>query len=209
MNKSLKPQLTLAMAALVVTAVFLPSNARAHCDAIDGPVVADARAALAAGEATPVLKWIAQEDEATVERVFEHVLKVRGTGEAARDLADRYFFETVVRLHRAFEGAPYTGLKPAGTDPGPAVRAADSALEQGSVDELVAAVVRHVEEGIRQRFADANAGKAHKDHSVEAGRRYVAAYVEFVHYVLNLHNAAAGHGGHAEGGVADDSGHAH
>jgi len=210
MNTPLRPNLTLAMVALAALAVLLPQHARAHCDTLDGPVVIDARAALAAGDVTPVLKWIAPQDEATIKRIFEHVLKVRQTGEEARSLADMYLFETVVRVHRASEGAPYTGLKPAGTDPGPVVRAADAALETGSVDALVAKVTEHVAEGIRQRYAEAAEAKAHKDHTVEAGREFVAAYVQFVHYVENLHNAVAGHGGqHAEKAQEGHSDHKH
>ena len=35
--------------------------------------------------------------------------------------------------------------------------------------------------------------------SVDAGREYVEAYVEYVHYVEGLHNAVAGKGGHHHG----------
>ena len=210
MNTPFKSQLTLAMAAFVVAVALLPHDARAHCDTLDGPVVMDARAALAAGEVTPVLKWIAPEDEATIRRVFEHVLKVRRTGDEARSLADMYFFETVVRVHRASEGAPYTGVKPAGTDPGPIVRAADAALTAGSVDALVTKVTHHVDEGIRERFARAKTAKPQKDDTVEAGREFVSAYVQFVHYVENLHSAVAGHGGHhAEEATEGSSEHKH
>lgn len=210
MNKPANPKLTLAALTLTVVAVLLSQDAGAHCDALDGPVVNEARAALAAGDVTPVLKWIAPEDEATIKRVFEHVLKVRKTSDDARSLADMHFFETVVRVHRASEGAPYTGLKPAGTDPGPVVRAADAALENGSVDALVAKITEHVGEGIRQRYAEAEEARAHRNHTVEAGRKFVAAYVQFVHYVENLHNAVVGHGGpHAEKTEEGHSDHKH
>ncbi len=196
-------RLALALAGLVA---LLPHGARAHCDTLDGPVVNDARTALSAGDVTPVLKWIAPADEAAIRAVFDHVLKVRKNGESARSLADMYFFETVVRVHRASEGAPYTGVKPAGTDPGPVVRAADAALETGSVDPLAEKVAQKVAEGIRHRFARAKEAKAHQNQSVAAGREFVAAYVEFVHYVENLHKAVGGHGGH-HAGAADE--HAH
>lgn len=210
MNARFKRQLTLAMAALTAIVAILPHAAQAHCDTLDGPVVIDARAALAAGDVTPVLKWIAPEDEAAIRRVFEHVLKARGTGAEARSMADMYFFETVVRVHRASEGAPYTGVKPAGTDPGPVVRAADAALANGSVDGLVTKVTEHVAEGIRHRFAEAKEAKVHKDHTVEAGREFVAAYVQFVHYVENLHNVVADHDGHHnEEGTEGSSNHKH
>jgi hypothetical protein len=41
--------------------------------------------------------------------------------------------------------------------------------------------------GIRERFAHAAETKKHADHGVEYGRKFVAAYVEFTHYVERLH----------------------
>jgi hypothetical protein len=107
----------------------------AHCDTMDGPVVKAAQAALEKGNVTPVLKWVKPPQEADVRAAFQKTLAVRGLGREARDLADQYFFETLVRLHREGEGAPYTGLKPAGAVE-PVVAAADKALEAGSVEEL-------------------------------------------------------------------------
>jgi hypothetical protein len=47
-------------AVLLVAAAFLltPLEASAHCDTMNGPVVADARQALESGHLTPVLKWV-------------------------------------------------------------------------------------------------------------------------------------------------------
>ena len=42
-----------------------------------------------------------------------------------KELSDQFFIKTLVRVHRAGEGAPYTGIRPAGTDLGPAIPAAD------------------------------------------------------------------------------------
>ncbi len=173
----------------------------AHCDTLDGPVVAAARAALDKGYVTPVLKWIQPGQEAEVRAAFERTLVVRAKGPEARELADMYFFETLVRLHRAGEGAPYTGLKPAGTDPGPFVTGADKALESGSVDALVKQLVDKAAAGVRERFAEALERRKHADDSVAAGREYVESYVEFVHFVERLGGALAepaGHPGEAE-----------
>lgn len=174
----------------------------AHCDTLDGPVVADARQALAKGDITPVLKWVQADDEQQIRSAFDRTVKVRAGGAEARELADLWFFETLVRVHRAAEGAPFTGLKPAGTDPGPAVRAADEALEKGSVDSLAKAVAAHAEAGVRERFEKAMKAKEHKDHSTPLGREFVQAYVEYVHYVENVHNVLAGAGGHHEEAAA-------
>jgi hypothetical protein len=62
--------------------------------------------------------------------------KVRGLGADVRELADHAFMETVIRLHRAGEGATYTGLKPAGIDYGPVIPAAEQAVETGDLAKL-------------------------------------------------------------------------
>jgi len=170
--------------------------ARAHCDTLDGPVVMEARQALEKGDVTCVLKWVLPEHEEEVRAAFQKTLAVRALGPEARELADMHFFETLVRLHRAGEGAPYTGLLPAGTELDPAVTAADNALANGNDEELLALVTTAVAEGIRERFARALEARQHADESVEAGREYVEAYVEFVHYVERLHLDATGVVGH-------------
>ena len=45
--------------------------ADAHCDTLDGPVVTTARAALAKGNVTPVLKWVRKADEGEIRAAFE------------------------------------------------------------------------------------------------------------------------------------------
>jgi hypothetical protein len=179
----------------------------AHCDSLDGPVVTAARSALESEDLTPVLKWVLHEHEAPVREAFSRSLSVRQQGPEARDLADRWFFETVVRLHREGEGFPYTGLRPQGTPIEPVILAADSALASGSGDELAHHLSEAVAEGIRDRFRAALAAKQHADDSVEAGRRFVAAYVELTHYVEALDALVAGHG-EAHGAESEDA-HGH
>lgn len=193
--------ITLAAAAL---AAALPIPVSAHCDALDGPVVVDAREALETGELTPVLKWVAESGEEEVRHAFDLALAVRDQGPEARALADRHFFETLVRVHRAMEGEPFTGLKAAGSVTEPAILGADRALATNSVDELVNLVVGDAEAGLRKRFQHTVEARRHADESVEAGREYVAAYVELVHYAKRLHDDAltdAAHGSrpHGEG----------
>ena len=57
-----------------------------------------------------------------------------------------------MRIHRAGEGAPFTGLKPAGLDLGPAVPAADRALEEGSAEKVVRLLVDAVRAGVHAHF---------------------------------------------------------
>lgn len=163
----------------------------AHCDRLDGPVVTAARAALAEGKPDQALVWVAEGDEAEIRRAFEATIAVRKLGPDARALADRYFFETLVRIHRAGEGAPFTGLKPAGADPGPAVAGADAALDQADVAPLLGLVSTQVEHGVRERFQAALAArKKAASGDVAAGREAVRAYVDFLHYVDGVHRAA-------------------
>jgi hypothetical protein len=167
----------------------------AHCDTMDGPVVAEAKAALEKGDVTAVLKWVKKDHEEEVGAAFKKALAVRSKGPEAKELADTYFFETLVRLHRAGEGAPYTGLKPAGAVE-PPVAAADKAIADGNVENLAKRIGQAAEKSVRERFEQLIEAKKHKDESVEAGREYVETYVLFVHYVEGLHNAIAGGGDH-------------
>lgn len=178
---------SLALMFALLVSVGYATEAQAHCDAMDGPVVIEAQAALETGTLAPVLKWVRAEDEAEVRRAFEQTLTVREGGPEARELADRYFFETVVRLHRASEGAPYTGLKPAGTGGNDAIDAADAALETGSAGAFINGLLDELEANLRDRYEHALEARAHAGESVEAGRAYVAAYVEFIHYAEHLH----------------------
>lgn len=195
---------------LLSATTLLPRTAQAHCDTMDGPVVLTAKAALEKKDVTPVLKWVKKDAEAEIKSAFTKTLAVRAKGPEARELADQFFFETLVRVHRAGEGAPFTGLKPAGTDLGPALEEADKALESGSVDKVVKLVTDEAAAGIRRRFAEAREKKAHAEHNVDAGREFVAAYVEYVHYVEGLHQTAEGAGAHhAEGHEAAPAKDAH
>ena len=190
---------SLTAAAFLAAGLFsTPQIAQAHCDSMDGPVVQAARLALEKKDVTPVLKWVQPGDEAEVRSAFNKTLAVRTKGDDAKELADQFFFETLVRVHRAGEGEPFTGLKPAGTGIEPTVRAADEALERGSVDKLVKEITAEAAAGIRKRFAEASEKRKHANQSVEAGREYVAAYVEYVHYVERLHETASTSAHHEE-----------
>jgi hypothetical protein len=148
----------------------------------------------------PVLKWVKKDNEQEIKQAFVKTLAVRSKGPEAKELADTYFFETLVRVHRAGEGAPFTGLKPEGTELEPAVAEADKALDKGSASDLIKMLTQDVSAGISRRFAEVTENKATANTSPAAGRAYVASYVEFVHYVESLHQAALGSAAnHAEG----------
>ena len=144
-----------------------------HCDSMDGPVVGAAREALAREDVDVILPYIYEEGEAELRTAFDLVRKVRSQGPEARELADRYFFETAVRLHRAGESAPYMGLKPAGLDVGPAVRVAESALDKGSPQPLIEFFIGAVQSEIVDRFDALNRAKQHSADGLPEARSYV------------------------------------
>jgi len=182
-----------------------------HCDTLDGPLIQLARKALDTGNVNHVLPWVPAVSEAEVKHAFEHAQSVRKLDKKARELADRYFFETLVRVHRASEGAPYTGLKPAGLDLGPAVPAADRALEDGSIDAVVKLLTEAIRRGVHEHYHAAIERKDFDANDVRAGRRYVEAYVPYVHYVERLWEAATGaaHGHYPEAAHAAEAHAAH
>ncbi len=197
-KRSAVPFALLILASLTV----LPATARAHCDTLDGPVVKAARTALETGKLNPVLAWVQPGDEVEVKAAFTRALVVRKLGPEARELADLSFFETVVRVHRAGERAPYTGLKPAGQDHGPAVPAADRAIAQRSAEEVEELLVGAVRRGLHQRL-ELVATRAPPGEKVAQGRAWVEAYVPYVHWVEGVYQAAtAGAGVHPEPAAA-------
>jgi len=186
----------LAVFVAVAALIFISDGtAYAHCDTLDGPVVAEARTALSSGDVTPLLKWVAPEEEENITSAFEHTLAVRKLGNEAKQLADTYFFETLVRIHRAGEGAPYTGLKP-GESTDPAVAMADKAIEGGSVDKLSRVLTQALDTGVRERFEQVLATRQYANESVAKGRDFVEAYVRFTHYAEAIHGLLKRDGAH-------------
>ena len=180
------------LAIFVIGLAFLVSGAGtalAHCDGLDGPVVKAAQKALQTNNINLVLIWVQPADEAELKQVFQQTVAVRKLNAESRALADRNLFETLVRLHRAGEGAPYTGLKPAGRDLGPAIPAADRALESGDTKALETLLVTQLREGLHSAFASVQSKRGYDPNDVAAGREYVKAYVEYVHYVERIHEA--------------------
>lgn len=190
MTLSLRKHL-LAIITASALALSLATPALAHCDAMDGPLITEAQKALDSGDITPILKWVPASDEAALAETFDKTLEDRELGDDARELADQQFFATLVEIHRASEGAPFTGIKPAGAID-PAVRAADRALEEGEIDAFLARVVEQFEQQARSRFEATLAARQRADESTELGREFVAHYVDYVHYLEEVHNVVAG-----------------
>ena len=161
-----------------------------HCDSMDGPVVTAARRALDQGEVAIVLPYVPAHAEAEATAAFQQVLPIRGISGSAGAVADRWFFETVVRLHRAGEGAPYTGLKPAGQDEGPVIPVAERALHTGSADELIHVLTEVVADQVKFRLDRAIALKQHEHGSVATAREYVEAMLGLQVWAHKLYQAA-------------------
>jgi len=179
---------------LAAISVISTGNVFAHCDTTSGPVIPEAKAALEKGDVTPILKWVKKDDEAQIKTAFAKAVKVRAKGPEEKELADQYFIETLVRVHRAGEGAPYTGIKDAPVEP--IVAMADKALADGSADDMIGKISGHMGQAIREKFDRALETMKKKDTSVEAGREFVEAYVTYMHYVEGVHDAIVSKGGH-------------
>jgi hypothetical protein len=170
-----------------------------HCDSLDGPVVTAARRALESGDVTLVLPFVPEESEGEVSTAFAHAVRVRALGEDARELADRHFFETTVRLHRIGEGATYTGLKPAGLSFGPVIPLAERAVESGSLSALADFLSRELRNELKRRLDEVSALARDKERSVADARRYVEAALSFevfAHHLFESLHARAHEGGH-------------
>lgn len=176
-------------AAMAAVAFGSATSAYAHCDTLDGPVVAAARKALDTNNANLVLVWVQKKDEAEIRKHFQKTVVVRKAGGEAKDLADMYFFETLVRIHRAGEGAGYSGLKPAGKID-PPIAAADKSLETGKLQEVAHLISKRTEQGLHRHFEEMMKKKKYSPNDVAAGRAFASAYVEYTHYVERLYNAA-------------------
>jgi D-alanyl-D-alanine carboxypeptidase len=152
-----------------------------YSDTLSHPVVKTAHDALKKRDITPILKWVKKEKGKEIQGLFEKTLIVRNKGKEAQEIADKYFLETFVKLHLAGEGRIYIGKTPAGVVEH-AVPEEDKDLETVSVDVLVNFITRKVKEGIHERFDKVKEAKKHADHSIEAGREYKEAYIQFTHY---------------------------
>lgn len=196
MTKSTRSARNFLIATLFSTSSFLlfAGNAQAHCDTTGGPIIPEAKAALEKKDITPILKWVKKNDEAEIKAAFAKAVAVRGKSQEVKELADQYFLETLVRVHRAGEGAPYSGIKDEAVEP--IVAMADNTLTSGSADEMISMISHHMAQSIREKFEHALKTGKNKDKSVEAGREFVEAYVTYMHYVENIHTAIASAASH-------------
>ena len=169
-----------------------------HCDSLDGPVVRAAQRALAAGDVALVLPYVPKAGEQEVIDVFAKVVSARQANTLCREVADRHFFETVVRIHRAGEGAAFTGLKPAGLDVGPVIPVAEKAIESGNAAALEDVLVTAVREQLAERFHHLGHLRENAHRGVDGARAYVQSMLGLQVWAHSLYQATrtTGHAAH-------------
>ena len=188
----------LLLAAVSLLMVFGTLPASAHCDSYDGPVIQDAVKALKTHNVNLVLKWIDKEQEQEITGLFNKTYNLRNGDKEVYAIVEKHFLETLVRLHRETEGASYTGLKPAGTTK-QIVQLSDHAIESKDIDDLLVKLNNHVDEVVREKYQKVADYNMVKDQSIEKGREYVAAYVDYTHTLEAIHDLLEGgfhHSGH-------------
>jgi hypothetical protein len=180
-NKRLKRILkTRFVSLLLFSYLFFSSEVTfAHCDTMDGPLIADARKAIGQNNVNYVLKWVPAVSESEIRNAFNLVMIVHGLGPEAKELAEKYFFDTIVRIHRAGEGMPFTGVKPSGTPIDEKLLAADKSIEIGNLTPLIGKVPKDDTLELTKRFNKVISLKNFDVNNVEAGREYIEAYVNF------------------------------
>jgi len=151
-----------------------------HCDTLDGPVVTACKTALKTMDVNHVLPFVPKNAEEELKKSFNKTIQARKLGEDAAEVADLWFFETAVRLHREGEGAPYTGLKPAGLDWGPVVPRAEKDIENGDPTETIEFLKGVLEKEMRKKFDKAMSLKNYGLEDVDAAREYTGSMLNFV-----------------------------
>lgn len=180
--------------------LFAAIPAFAHCDSYDGPVIKDAVKALETNNVNLVLKWVTLEQEKEIIPLFNKTHQLKSGDKEVYTIVEKHFFETLVRLHRETEGAPYTGLKPAGTTK-PIIQMTDKALKDGNVDDFLVKFDSHIDKVVREKYQKVTELNKVKDNSIEQGRAFVEAYVDYTHTVEALYDIlehVGGHAGHQE-----------
>jgi len=180
-------KVTASVLIILMLSVLIGSPAYAHCDSYDGPVVKDAVKALESNNVNLVLKWINEKQGQEIIPLFNKTYSLRNGDKETYAIVEKYFFETLVRLHRETEGAPYTGLKPAGTTK-KIVQLSDRSIETGSVDDLISSLNGHIEKVVRGKYQKVVELSKVKNESPEKGREYVKAYIDYTHTLEGIHD---------------------
>ncbi len=183
------------MSLTLIFSIITVQPVEAHCDSYDGPVLKDASKALETNNVELIKKWIPAADEAELVALFHKTYNLKKGDQEVYKIVQTHFYETFVRLHRQMEGAPYTGLKPAGTTEKIVVMS-DNALESGDIDRLLNALSNHVNSVLKEKYEKVAALEKVKNESPAKGRQFVAAYVDYTHSIEAVHNMVDGAAAH-------------
>ncbi len=172
---------------IVMSLTLISISAFAHCDSYDGPVILDAEKALENNDVNLVLKWVQPSQEKEIIDLFTKTYKRKSEDPVVYQVLKKYFFETVVRLHRETEGAPYTGLKPAGLTK-KIVQLGDQSIKTSDLNSLLEKLENHMDQVLQEKFSDVASLYQLKDTSLTNGRAYVHAYVDYIHTLEAIHD---------------------
>lgn len=174
-----------ALVAILGLSLFA-SSAYAHCDLESGPVAVAAKQALKTDDVGKVLIWVSEEQEKELTATYRQAKAVYAKGGASKTLAEQYFMENSVRLHRLAEGMTYTGLKPVQAAP-LVIRIAERSLETGDLAPTNDLLVGMMNEKVSHYFEQARAAQKQSNGDVASGREAMDAYVRYVTFVEHLH----------------------
>lgn len=192
--KKMKIRIGKSVLMATLLAILLSVQVFAHCDSYDGPVIRDALKALEKEDVTLVMKWIGEEYEEEIKTLFDKTIGLKKGDAEIYSIVEKYFLETLVRVHREGEGASYDGLKPAGSVT-PFVMMADRSIEDGDIDGMLLRLDHHIRHVIADKYEKVRELSKFKDRSVEEGRAYVVAYVDYTHTLEGIEEVLL-HGGH-------------
>ena len=159
-----------------------------YMDSMSGPLVKAAEKALEMENVKFVLPYVSSQDEEELKDAFEKTLLVRELSSDAAELADYWFFETAVRLHRKEENKSYTGIKSSGSDWGPILPKINQAIDSENPDELLNFLSNFIGEDLNGRFEEVISKKDYDPNDVEEAREYINSLSEFIKFTSKLYN---------------------
>lgn len=171
----------------IVLSITSTQKVLAHCDSYDGPALIDAEKALLTNNVHLIFKWINAEMEDEIVSLFNKTYALKDGDKDVYEIVKKHFFETFIRLHREMEGASFTGLKPAGTTAHITLMS-DKALETGDFNSLLKALNNHLNKQLQEKYDKTKALYRVRDNSVEEGRAYVKAYIDYTHSLEAVHD---------------------
>ena len=175
---------------LILGIIFPLQKSFAHCDTKNGPVIIAAKEALKISNVNLILIWVQKKDESIIKEAFQKTVDLRKISPAVQLAVDKYFFETLVRIHRAGEGVPYTGIKDS-TEVEAPISASEEALEKKSIADVMKLLNDAINKGLNEKFQETISKKDYAVKNVDEGREYVESYIALIHYVEAIYNTAA------------------